>query len=76
MKVALEDVKEESESGVISCGFVFGISFVVRHKKKTSRPMKRIGAQVMIQFSTWYHCNAKTYGMPPSIPRAEKCRLG
>jgi hypothetical protein len=66
----------ESESGVISCGFVFGISFVVRQRKKTSRPMKRIGAQVMIQFSTWNHCNAKTYDMPSSIPCTQKCRLG
>jgi hypothetical protein len=61
---------------VISCGFVFGISFIVFQRKKTSRPMKMIGAQVMIQFSTWNHWSAKTYGMPPSIPRAQKCRLG
>ena len=66
----------ESESGVISCGFVFGISFIVFQRKKTSRPMKMIGAQVMIQLSTWYHWSAKTYGMASSIPRAEKCRLG
>jgi hypothetical protein len=35
-----------------------------------------IGAQVMIQFSTWNHCNAKTYDMPSSIPCTQKCRLG
>ena len=36
---------EPSESGLISCGLVFGISFIVRHRKKTIRAMKRIGAQ-------------------------------
>ncbi len=34
-----------------------------------------IGAQVMIQFSTWYHCSAKN-DMGPSIPRDPKRRLG
>src|SRR4051812_17295733 len=33
-------------SGLISVGFVLGISFSVRHRKKTSRPMKMIGAHV------------------------------
>ena len=33
-------------SGLISCGLVRGISFSVRQMKKTSRPMKMIGAQV------------------------------
>ena len=32
-----------SESGLISCGLVFGISFIVRQRKKTISPMKRIG---------------------------------
>ena len=34
-----------------------------------------IGAQVMIQFSTWYHCSAKN-DMGSSIPRDPESRLG
>ena len=34
---------DDAESGVISCGFVRGMSFIVRQRKKTSSPMKRIG---------------------------------
>ena len=40
------------DSGLICCGLVRGISFIVRQMKNTSRPMKMIGAQVMIQVST------------------------
>jgi hypothetical protein len=36
---------------VISCGLVRGISFIVRQMKKTSSPMKTIGAQVTISGS-------------------------
>ena len=46
---------EEADSGLICCGLVRGISFIVRQMKNTSRPMKMIGAQVMIQFSISYH---------------------
>ena len=45
----------DAESGVISVGFVLGISFSVRQRKKTSRPMKMIGAQVRIHSSISYH---------------------
>jgi hypothetical protein len=39
--------------------------------------MKMIGAQVMIQFSTWNHWSAKTAcGIGPSIPRTQETRLG
>ncbi len=65
----------ESESGVISVGFVLGISFIVRQMKNTSRPMKMIGAHVMIQFSTWNHCSA-TVSMGSVCPRAARSRLG
>jgi hypothetical protein len=37
-------VIDDAESGVSSCGFVLGMSFVVRQMKKTSSAMKRIGA--------------------------------
>ena len=37
---------EDLESGLISCGFVFGISFIVRQMKKTMSAMKMIGAHV------------------------------
>ena len=50
---------EEDDSGLICCGFVRGISFSVRQMKNTSRPMKMIGAQVMIQLSTWYQCESR-----------------
>src|SRR5829696_1770954 len=65
----------DAESGVISVGFVFGISFSVRHRKKTSRPMKMIGAHVMIQLSTWNHCSA-TVSMAPVSPLNLERRLG
>src|SRR5262249_26246095 len=34
------------ESGLISCGLVFGISFIVRQIRRTSTSMKTIGAQL------------------------------
>ena len=37
---------ECADSGLICCGFVLGISFSVRHRKKTIRPMNRTGAHV------------------------------
>jgi hypothetical protein len=40
---------------LISCGFVRGMSFIVRQMKNTRRPMKMIGAHVMIQVSISYH---------------------
>ena len=46
---------DEADSGSICCGLVRGISFIVRQMKNTSRPMKMIGAQAMIQLQTWYH---------------------
>ena len=36
---------------MISFGFVRGISFIVRQRKKTSSAMKMIGAQLKIQLS-------------------------
>jgi hypothetical protein len=45
---------------VISCGFVLGISFIVRQRKKTRSPMKTIGAQVMILSWTSYQLIAST----------------
>jgi hypothetical protein len=37
---------EEAESGLISIGLVLGISFIVRHRKKTMSAMKAIGPHV------------------------------
>ena len=58
---------EDADCGLICCGFVRGISLSVRQMKNTSRPMKMIGAQVMIQFSTWYQASA-TSGIAPVCP--------
>jgi hypothetical protein len=44
---------EPAESGLISCGLVRGISFIVRHRKKTIRPMKASGPQVNRVFEMW-----------------------
>jgi len=46
---------EDAESGLISCGFVFGISFTVRHRKKTMRAMKAIGPHVRRLLEIWSH---------------------
>ncbi|HET6550487.1 MAG TPA: hypothetical protein VFG79_18625, partial [Solirubrobacter sp.] len=58
----------EDDSGLICCGFVRGISFIVRQMKNTSRPMKMMGAQVMIQLSTWYHAIASVLAIPEVCP--------
>ena len=68
---------EDDDSGLICCGFVRGISFIVRQMKNTSSPMKMIGAQVMIQLSTSYHSGtaiASMLGMAPSMPLAAVAR--
>ena len=70
---------EDDDSGLICCGFVRGISFIVRQMKNTSRPMKMIGAHVMIQLSTWYHsspANASMLGMCASMPAGRGSRPG
>ena len=46
---------EDAESGLISCGLVLGIIFIVRHRKKTMRAMKAIGPQVRRLFEMWSH---------------------
>ncbi len=64
------------ESGLISCGLVFGISFSVRQRKNTSRPMNRIGAHVRIwslmlsQSYQWYSTGGGVTACAsrPSIP--------
>ena len=57
---------DDDDSGLICCGFVFGISFSVRQMKTTSRNMKMIGAQVMISGSRLlqlYQCGSATAGV-------------
>ena len=41
------------DSALISCGFVRGISFIVRQMKKQMSPMKMMGAHVMIVPCSW-----------------------
>ena len=62
---------DASDSGLISCGFVRGITLSVRQMKNTSSPMKMIGAQVMIQFSIEYQ-----EGIVLSMPPRGGCGLG
>ena len=57
---------ESLDCGSICCGFVRGISFIVRQMKKTSRPMKMIGTQVTIHASIWYQATAIT-GLCPVL---------
>ena len=66
----------ESESGVISVGFVLGISFIVRQRKKTSSPMKMIGAHVMIQLLDLVPLQGSDGEHGSSIPRVRESRLG
>jgi len=40
-----------AESGLISCGLVLGINFIVRQRKKTISAMNAIGAQLKISGS-------------------------
>ena len=44
-----------AESGLISCGVVFGIRFDSRQMKKTISPMKMIGAQLRMNGSMCDH---------------------
>ena len=46
---------DDDDSGLICCGFVRGISFIVRQMKNTRSPMKMMGAHVMIHLSISYH---------------------
>ena len=61
---------DADDSGLICCGFVFGISFSVRQMKTTSRNMKMIGAQVMISGSRLLQLVPVRLGAPSAAPAA------
>src|SRR5829696_7211596 len=75
------------DSGLISVGFVFGISFSVRQRKKTSRPMKMIGAHVCSQVEIESHeyqagpsgtwtCGVACASSAYSVASLPKCSAG
>ena len=41
------------EAGLICCGFVLGMNFSVRHRKKTISAMKSTGDHVRTHSSSW-----------------------